>query len=92
MVKSEMRCTICGALALVGDSESELRVACFKLESYVRCALGSSVYLEKWCARNGFPEYSTVTALSAKPARLRWIDWMIECLKEDLRNVDEKES
>jgi hypothetical protein len=67
------------------------------LKRYIEKVLGLSAYLDGWIARKrpkinktfkNRPQDQVQTRMRA--IRIQWIDWMIDCLKEDLQQLRAK--
>lgn len=74
---------ICHALINVTDSQPHLRTAAIQLMEYITASLdGEGITLGGWLfARDKV--FRSEAELRA--CRLQWIDWMINCLKEDMK-------
>lgn len=86
--KRSYKSGICYALRRVMDTNPRLKGACSYLIGYISRALGNSAYLEGWLYRKVTDTY--LYSPKARPkvnrTRLAWIDWMIACYEEDIRN------
>jgi hypothetical protein len=63
------------------------RIAAYLLRDYIMQAIFPCAYIEEWSARErarrGLPA-RTITEKQEFKLRVSWIDWMLQCLREDL--------
>jgi threonine aldolase len=87
ILRNRHRNRICAALSLAAarkNYELDVLQVTNGLKVYIGESLDTHLYLESWCAENGFVKYS----YNAHGARLKWVTWMIRCLRKDLAKLE----
>jgi len=88
-------CGICRSIDMVPGTGSRGREAKRDLTEYIRKALNKSPYLWKWVyfhtgGRKGFLRWhdrNDTDDAALRLTRLAWIDWMVQCLEEDIAKL-----
>lgn len=77
---------LCETLRVVARNNRDLMFAYLNLVSYIGKELGRHEYLRNWVVHNQ-PKLDTNYS-AMRIYRLKWVDWMIACLEEDLAEAN----
>lgn len=89
VARPKYKAGLCYALSLACSNQRQLWPAAAHMKKYVTRVLGPNMFLEGWLRRNAgvqvYHSYDTPrNRRKMRATRLAWIDWMIQCYKEDL--------